>query len=237
MAAEPKRIGLFGMFGTGNIGNDGSLEAMVRFLQRVAPDERLLCICGNPAAVEQAFGLEAVPIYQRPRRPAAGRAGALQKALGRATVGLHAFRQLRRLKVLIVPGMGVLDDFSISPLGLGWPQDILCWWLLGRLMGVKVVLASVGAGPIRHPVSRWLMKTAARSAHYRSYRDRVSKDFMASIGLDVRSDPIHPDIAFRLPAPAATRRARRSRRAARDRRRRDGLLRLAQRPRARHGDL
>jgi polysaccharide pyruvyl transferase WcaK-like protein len=206
MTTAPKLIGLFGMFGTGNIGNDGSLESMVRLLRTVAPQERLLCICGNPAAVEKAFGLEAVPIYHKPERLAESRAVALlQRAAGRATMWLHAARQLRRLKALIIPGMGVLDDFSVSPLGLGWPHDILSWSLLGRLMGVKVIFASIGAGPIRHPVSRWLMKAAARAAHCRSYRDTVSKAFMESIGFDTRNDPIYPDIAFRLPAPASTR--------------------------------
>lgn len=171
MTTAPKLIGLFGMFGTGNIGNDGSLELMVRLLRTVAPQERLLCICGNPAAVEKAFGLEAVPIYHKPERLAESRAVALlQRAAGRATMWLHAARQLRRLKALIIPGMGVLDDFSVSPLGLGWPHDILSWSLLGRLMGVKVIFASIGAGPIRHPASRWLMKAAARAAHCRSYR-------------------------------------------------------------------
>ncbi len=206
MTTAPKLIGLFGMFGTGNIGNDGSLESMVRLLRTVAPQERLLCICGNPAAVEKAFGLEAVPIYHKPERLAESRAVALlQRAAGRATMWLHAARQLRRLKALIIPGMGVLDDFSVSPLGLGWPHDILSWSLLGRLMGVKVIFASIGAGPIRHPASRWLMKAAARAAHCRSYRDTVSKAFMESIGFDTRNDPIYPDIAFRLPAPASTR--------------------------------
>jgi polysaccharide pyruvyl transferase WcaK-like protein len=206
MRDDPKLVGLFGMFGTGNIGNDGSLESMVGFLRRVAPDQRLLCICGNPAAVEKAFGLEAVPIYHKPRRLAQNRAVALlQRAAGRATMWGHAARQLRRLKALIIPGMGVLDDFSVSPLGLGWPHDVLSWCLLGRLMGVKVIFASVGAGPIRHPASRWLMKAAARTAHWRSYRDTVSKVFMESIGFDARNDPIYPDIAFRLPAPASTR--------------------------------
>ena len=179
---------------------------MVRFLQRVAPDQRLVCICGNPAAVEKAFGLEAVPIYHKPRRLARNRALALlQRAAGRATMWLHAARHLRRLRALIIPGRGVLDDFSVSPLGLGWPHDVLSWCLLGRLMGVKVIFASVGAGPIRHPASRWLMKAAARAAHNRSYRDAVSKAFMESIGFDTRNDPICPDIAFRLPAPALIR--------------------------------
>jgi polysaccharide pyruvyl transferase WcaK-like protein len=190
MSAEPKLIGLFGMFGTGNIGNDGSLESMVAFLQSVAPQQRLLCICGNPAAVEEAFGLHAVPIYPEASQSGGGRATLLRRAAGRAALWLHAARHLRRVRVLIIPGMGVLDDFSVSPLGLGWPHDVLSWCLLGRLMGVKVIFASVGAGPIRHPLSRWLMKAAARAAHWRSYRDTVSKAFMARIGFDVRNDPI-----------------------------------------------
>jgi polysaccharide pyruvyl transferase WcaK-like protein len=205
--AEPKGVGLFGGFGSGNFGNDGSLESMLLFLRRVAPEQRLLCICGDPAAVEQAFGVDAIPIHWKPRCPARGRMAVLaQKVLGRATLWLHAVRHLRSLKVLIVPGTGLLDDFAVSP--LGWPFDLLSWFLLARLMGVKVVLASIGAGPIRHPVSRWLMKSAARAAHYRSYRDTVSKTFMESIGFDARRDPVCPDLAFRLRAPPAIRRQR-----------------------------
>jgi polysaccharide pyruvyl transferase WcaK-like protein len=114
MKREPKLIGLFGMFGSGNVGNDGSLESMVLYLGKTMPKQRLLCICANPAALEKAFGLEAIPIYPMPRRPAGGRAAALlQKAVGKASLWFHAAYHLRRLKVLIVPGMGVLDDFSV----------------------------------------------------------------------------------------------------------------------------
>ncbi|MCG8593816.1 MAG: polysaccharide pyruvyl transferase family protein [Kiloniellales bacterium] len=204
MSAKRKRIGLFGLFGTGNSGNDGSLEAMLVFLRRAVPEEQLLCICGEPGVVKEAFGVDAIPFYYRFRGAADGRgATLLEKVVGRATLWMYAARHLRRVKVLIVPGTGVLDDFSVGP--LGWPHDVLCWWTLARLMGVKVILASIGAGPIHHPVSRWMMKLAARAAHYRSYRDEVSKDFMDSIGLDTRNDRICPDIAFRLSAPSANR--------------------------------
>jgi polysaccharide pyruvyl transferase WcaK-like protein len=202
---ERKLVGLFGAFGIGNFGNDGSLEAMLLLLRRIAPEARLLCICGNPAAVKQAFGLDAVPIYYKPRGSAEGRAAVLiAKVVGRATLWFHAMRHLRRLRVLIIPGTGLLDDFSVSP--IGWPYDLLSWFLLARLMGVKVVLASIGAGPIRHPVSRWLMRSAAQAAHYRSYRDIPSKAFMGSLGFDTCSDAIYPDIAFDLPAPRSAHR-------------------------------
>jgi polysaccharide pyruvyl transferase WcaK-like protein len=47
------------------------------------------------------------------------------------------------------------------------------------------------------------MKSAAGMAHYRSYRDVLAKEFMQSIGFDARGDAVYPDIAFRLPLPAA----------------------------------
>jgi polysaccharide pyruvyl transferase WcaK-like protein len=64
---EPKCVGMFGLFGVGNLGNDGSLEAALAFLRRSAPQERLLCICGDPNAVQQNFNLDTIPIYYRPR--------------------------------------------------------------------------------------------------------------------------------------------------------------------------
>jgi polysaccharide pyruvyl transferase WcaK-like protein len=73
---------------------------------------------------------------------------------------------------------------------------------MARLRGRKIAFVSVGAGPIRHPVSRWLMKSAARMAAYRSYRDLISKKFMESIGVKAQNDPVYPDLAFRLPNPA-----------------------------------
>jgi polysaccharide pyruvyl transferase WcaK-like protein len=81
------------------------------------------------------------------------------------------------------------------------PYSLLKWCLAARLLGARIAFVSIGAGPINHPVSRWLMRSAARLASYRSYRDAISKDYMAGIGLDVSEDPIYPDVAFKLPRP------------------------------------
>lgn len=200
MATEEKLVGLFGNFGTGNFGNDGSLESMVLSLQRAAPRIGLCCICGDTGVVEGAFGLDAIPINLSIRKSGRGRAFALtHKVFSKAFLWVHAIRHLRKLKALIVPGTGILDDFHIGP--LGWPYDLFCWFLLARLLGVKVILASIGAGPIRHPLGRFLLKSAARAAHYRSYRDEGSKSYMARIGLDRPADPIFPDLTFNLPVP------------------------------------
>ncbi len=56
------RIGLFGQFGSGNTGNDGSLEAMLRQLQRTDPQIEVICICSGPDVIRNTYGIETVPI-------------------------------------------------------------------------------------------------------------------------------------------------------------------------------
>lgn len=192
------RIGLFGLFGTGNFGNDASLEVMLTFLQQRVPHANICCICGDPENVQRDFGIRAARITYRPRR---GWVSKLNKALcdiPREFLSLiRGVAELRQLDLLIVPGTGILDDFGTGPRGM--PYALFRWSILARLMGKKMLFVSIGAGPIVHPVSRYLMKSAARMADYRSYRDEISRDYMKMIGLDVSSDAIIPDIAFDLP--------------------------------------
>ncbi|HEX8317210.1 MAG TPA: hypothetical protein VF632_02345, partial [Longimicrobium sp.] len=55
-------IALFGQFGCGNFGNEGSLEAMVGLLRRDMPQARLLCIAVDPQAVCRQHGIAAIAI-------------------------------------------------------------------------------------------------------------------------------------------------------------------------------
>jgi polysaccharide pyruvyl transferase WcaK-like protein len=87
------------------------------------------------------------------------------------------------------------------------PFDLFSWFLAARIAGVRIVMVSIGAGPIVHPLSRWLMVGAARLAHYRSYRDDLSRRFMESVGFDTAGDLVYPDLVFRLPLPDAPPRA------------------------------
>ncbi len=178
------RIGLLGQFGIGNLGNEGTLEAMLRFLRTRAPDAELVVICTDPDYVRSAHGVEAVPMH------AAGRVGNLR----------HAFKVARSLDLLFVPGTGVLDDFGATPAGL--PYDLWRWCHAAKWSGARIGFVSVGAGPIIHPLSRFFMKSAARTADYRSYRDLPSKAFVNAIALRTPQDPVFPDLAFGLPAPA-----------------------------------
>lgn len=199
-----RRIGFFGLFGIGNFGNDGSLEAMLALVRTARPTAELLCICGKPTTVRQRFGIRSVGINWRPKNQILRRLDRLLLRIpSELATLLHAVRQIIRLDVLVVPGTGILDDFGTGPSGM--PYCIFRWCLLARVLGTKVVFVSIGAGPIQHPLSRWLMKTAANMAVYRSYRDDISKNFMNCIGAKVTNDTVCPDIAFGLPAPPTLR--------------------------------
>jgi polysaccharide pyruvyl transferase WcaK-like protein len=203
-AGESPTVALFGNFGSNNSGNEGSLQAMVDFLRRERPEARLFCVCADPLVVRNSLGIPAIPIRRSGRQSGISHraVGIPLKVLGKVRDLVRAFREIRRADVMIVPGTGILDDFGEPPQGM--PLDIFIWCLAARMSGTKLAFASVGAGPIGHPLSRWLMVSAARLAHYRSYRDTLSKDFMGSAGLNVTNDAVYPDIAFKLATPAGS---------------------------------
>jgi polysaccharide pyruvyl transferase WcaK-like protein len=190
-----RQIGIFGDFGGGNLGNEGSLEAMIDFLRQVRPDAELICLCHNPAAVAGRYGIAARP-YRAPRLQISSRFG---KAKARLLDAYLAIRGVRGMDVLIIPGTGALDDFCERPYGL--PLTIFLVCLVARLRRIRIYFVSIGAGPIQNWLSRWLMKSAAALGHYRSYRDVPSRLFIKELGIDVGRDEIYPDIAFKLKAP------------------------------------
>jgi len=202
LAAKTPTVALFGNFGSNNSGNEGSLLAMVDFLRRERPEVRLFCVCADPLMVRNTLGIPAIPIRRTGHlgRMPSGVAGVPVKIFGKVRDLGRAFREIRRADVMIVPGTGILDDFGEPPQGM--PLDIFMWCLAARMAGTKVAFVSIGAGPIGHPVSRWLMVSAARLAHYRTYRDTLSKEFMKNAGLNVAKDAVYPDVVFKLSTPA-----------------------------------
>jgi polysaccharide pyruvyl transferase WcaK-like protein len=190
-----QKIGIFGNFGGSNIGNEGSLEAMMTFLQQHRPDAQLVCICSEPDTIERNYQITA----HHMRVPRIKNASLFRKLRSRISDIVLVLKTVRKLDALIVPGTGVLDDFGEPPQGL--PLTLFTVCLVAKLRGIKVGFVSVGAGPINHPVSRWLMKSAAALTSYCSFRDHISKDYMQGIGLNTSDMPVYPDLAFKLPEP------------------------------------
>jgi polysaccharide pyruvyl transferase WcaK-like protein len=200
-------ITFFGNFGTQNLGNEYTLQAILENLRERFPEARFQCVCPDPEDASARYGIPAVRMsyrYSPSFRSAGARSGRLVRLLRRVLLRIplellewwKAFRALRGTRMLVMTGTGMLGDFGIGPLDLHY--EILKWSIVAKLRRAKLLFVSVGAGPIADPLSRWIVKRAVSLADYRSYRDEFSKEYLARIGFDSRSDFVYPDLAFSL---------------------------------------
>ncbi|MER7200715.1 hypothetical protein CG723_11325 [Streptomyces sp. CB01635] len=201
----PVRVGIFGLLGSGNLGNDGSLEAVLGYLRAERPEAVVDALCGGPEAVTTRFGIPATRLHwYRGEYRTASRAGAIvAKGLGKLVDAVRTAAWVRRHDVVIVPGMGVLEaTLPLRPWGFPYALFLLC--ASGRLCGTRVALVGVGAAPIGNRPIRALVRWSARLATYRSYRDAQSRDAMREMGVDTAQDEVYPDLTFALPALPAS---------------------------------
>jgi polysaccharide pyruvyl transferase WcaK-like protein len=200
---RPVRLAFFGLLGSGNLGNHGSLDAMLAFVRTRHPEAEVNCICAGPDEFERQYGIPSVAItwYQEHGPGRSRLETAVRKTFGKVADLVRMPMLLRNYDVVIVPGMGVLETtLEIRP--WGWPYALFLMTLSGRITGTKTALVNVGANIARERSLRVLFTWGARLASYRSYRDEYSRDAMRKMGLDTSRDEVYPDLAFGLPEPA-----------------------------------
>lgn len=194
------RVGLFGLLGSGNIGNDTSMESMLHYLRTDHPDAIVDAMCSGPEQVLARYGIQAVALswFQRHEQSASGLKAIVLKVAGK---GLDTFRiasWVRRHDVVIVPGMGVLET-TLPLRALGTPYAMFLACASGRLFRTKVALVSVGANVTTQRLTRWLYTAASRLAFYCSYRDADSRDAMRPRRGGRAPGEVYPDLAFAIP--------------------------------------
>ena len=198
------KVGLFGLLGAGNMGNDGSLEAVLAYLRTHHPSTELNAMCSGSDVVTARYGVPATPLYwyySRDREPGLlTRVG--MKSVGKFRDAARLLRWVRRQDVVIVPGAGVLET-TLPLRAWGFPLSMLLLSLFGKLTGTKVAFVNVGANVIKQRMMRTFFHWATRLAHYRSFRDSLSRDAVGAMGVDTSRDEIYPDLVFALPNPLA----------------------------------
>src|SRR5262245_21327229 len=203
------RIGFYGHFGAGNLGNECTLQAAIEQTLRHRPNAQMLCFCTNPKDVRTRHNIAAFPseVVDKAAAKRSGSRGPLYRlarifriAFKRIPLELvHWVKSLRavsRTDMLIVAGTGIVSDYLCGP--RGWPYDIFKLSALAALCRVKLVFLSVRVGPIHHPLSRWFLKRSLALAHHRSYRDEASKQYLEKIGFNTDRDFVYPDVVFGL---------------------------------------
>jgi polysaccharide pyruvyl transferase WcaK-like protein len=199
------RVGLFGLIGSGNSGNDASMEAVLAYLRAAHPEVVVDAMCGGPELVRARYGIDAVPIlwYQKVEQRKTVVPAALLKVYGKCVDAFRTARWASRHDAVIVPGAGAFET-TLPVHAWGFPSALFVLSLSGRVFGTKVALVSVGADEIGKRITRWLSNSTARLACYRSYRDSFSWDTMRQRGVDTSADRVYPDLVFGVPVPPYT---------------------------------
>jgi polysaccharide pyruvyl transferase WcaK-like protein len=196
------RIGLFGLLGSGNSGNEASMESVLAYLRRDHPEAVLDAMCGGSERVREVHNIAAVPLSLNDKygRLPLGPARILLRVVGKLADPVRIALWVRRHDAVIVPGAGPLEA-TLPVRAYGFPFALFVLCVSGKLWGVRVALVSVGADLIKRPTTRLLSNAAARFAFYRSYRDAYSMNAMRERGIDVAQDRLFPDLVFGVPTP------------------------------------
>ncbi|GAB1508205.1 polysaccharide pyruvyl transferase family protein [Actinophytocola sp. KF-1] len=199
------KVGLFGLLGAGNMGNDGSLEVVLAYLRDHHPDAEMSALCSGPEVVEERYGIPSTPLYwyyTRHRDPVLPVRVAV-KAVCKFRDSARVLRWVRRQDVVIVPGAGVLEN-TLPLRAWGFPLSLFLLSFFGKLTGTKVAFVNVGSNVIRQRMMRFFIRWATRLAHYRSFRDTLTRDALAEMGVDTSRDEVYPDLVFAMASPEVT---------------------------------
>ena len=202
---KPKKISFLGLFGQQNLGNESTLQAIIYNVRKYFPDAEFKCICSGPEDARARHNIPAFPMREMPVGVWPGQNNPLVRLIGKVLIRIplelllwgKAFRIMKRVDMLIVPGTGFLTDAYTS--SFGWPYDIFKWSLIAKLCRCKLLYVSIGAGPIYRPLSRWFIKSALSLADFQSYRDNSTMKYLKGIGFRTNDDRVYPDLAFNLP--------------------------------------
>jgi len=192
-------VALYGEFGTGNLGNDASLLAAVAELRRHDPDVDILCLCSAPEQVTRRFGLPATSIRGQTSSQRSRIRGRLARLSRRVTDLTRMFRLMRKLDLVMVPGMGVLEAGSAR--ASSYPSEFLMTAIAARVAGTPFAMVGIGADIAHRRSTRAVLRWTLRLAAYRSFRDAHSRQCATGFGAPTAGDSVYPDLVFGLEPP------------------------------------
>ncbi|MFY9854466.1 MAG: polysaccharide pyruvyl transferase family protein [Terracidiphilus sp.] len=205
-------IALLDHLGGGNLGDDATLDAMMRNVKIRWPDARLVGLSMNPSDTQTRHGIPCYPIRREiwdfNEQPSSNRVSVRNKVKAALGKGNILFRVLRTINTLAVGlprtlfcelsflirsflRIRSLDLLVISGGGQlldSWggtwkyPYTILKWVALAKLSGAKCYVVDVGAGPFMHPLGAYFIKCALLLSDYVSCRDHDSLALVRKIG-------------------------------------------------------
>lgn len=221
---KPVAVGLWGHNGTGNLGNEATISAILQNLRKRVPDISLYGFSWDPEDTRLRHGIVSYPVrrrsvesnkndnsevYVKPRYedwksqlkryPLVFKVAKwLLTPLMEFIFAVQACRSLSNIDLMLVVGTGLLADTFGGY--RNYPSSLFRWSIFCRLRKVKWGTVSVGAGPIGGTISKYLIKCSLSRAAYLSFRDEHSRKLIEELGVK-RDNHVYPDLVFGLELP------------------------------------
>jgi polysaccharide pyruvyl transferase WcaK-like protein len=225
MTKAATKIGLLNHVGGGNLGDDATLDAVASNIKQRWPSVEIVAFSMNPDDTETRHGFMSHPIRRNgwsigykpagPESPLKRTMKALTRKYRRVfyllrttnavvhlpSEVLHELsflassrRKIKSFDLLVISGGGQLTEKG-GP--WGFPYTIFKWVVLARSAGVRCMFLNVGAGPLTHPLAKFLVMRALLAADYVSLRDDESQALVYKIGFTGESR-VEPDNVYGL---------------------------------------
>lgn len=177
----PCRILVHGHLGRGNAGDEAMLQVIIRQLHELISDSTFVI----------AYGSDTQPPTDLP-----GSTAHVPRTFK------SILRELRTSDLFVIAGGTHLTCFGKNKRAkLGGILRQMIPVMIARLLGVKVLMLSVGVGPFNSALAKWLVRLTLNHVHFISVRDSASEAQLEALryaGPKTRC----PDAAFFLDYPA-----------------------------------
>ena len=216
-------IGLMDHAGGGNLGDDTTQTAVIQNIRKRWPDARIFGFTMNPTDTEARHGIPAYPLRRRiwdrpgqalpdaPQRPeTSGTEGSGRSPVRRLWQAAHrlarkpralcdelgflvrSYKAVRQVDTFILSGSGQFLDSWGGP--WEYPFTLAKWLLLAKLAGARCCVLNAGAGPLQHPLSRFLVRQALRLTNHVAFRDEPSRALIRQCGYKGQAEVCHDSV-------------------------------------------
>jgi len=207
MAWPYTKIALLHHTGGGNLGDDATMDAVIRNILGRWPEAEISAFSMNPEDTSKKHGIPSYPIRRHTwsigyssTKTISNPVVRIPRAVFRELAFLvSSLRNLRSFDLLVVSGGGQLTERS-GP--WGFPYAVFTWGLMAKAARIRCLFLNVGAGPLKHPLSRFFVTRALFAADYVSFRDVQSQALAHDIGFTGPSQ-VFPDNVYNLEAPSS----------------------------------
>jgi polysaccharide pyruvyl transferase CsaB len=186
------KITICGYYGYQNTGDEAILSSIIDQLNTSIENIEILAFSGNPEESNKIHNVNTLFI---------GENWSIRKTFKLQNFDdiINRIRVLSKSDLVLIGGGGIIHDLSLRSVSKFWLNKII----ISKLLGKKVMIYSVGVGPINSKIGKLLVKYSFIFVDIITVRDQFSKNELLNIGLNSQKILKTADPVFTL-SPSET---------------------------------